>query len=44
MWLGKVPWAGRYWVLPAHTVLTPSSRYYRRRDAGKGIPPIIHGR
>ena len=29
MWLGQVPWAGRYWALPFLTVLAPSKRYYR---------------
>ena len=28
MWLGQVPWAGRYWALP---VLVPSARYYQER-------------
>ena len=23
MWLGQVPWAGRYWALPFLTVLAP---------------------
>ena len=31
MWLGPAPWAGRYWALPALTVLAPSSRYYQRQ-------------
>ena len=31
MWLGQVPWAGRYWALPFLTVLAPSARYYRQR-------------
>ena len=31
MWLGHVPWAGRYWALPFLTVLAPSERYYRQR-------------
>ena len=31
MWLGSVPWAGRYWALPVLTVLAPSSRYYQRQ-------------
>ena len=31
MWLGHVPWAGRYWALPALTVLAPSTRYYQQR-------------
>ena len=31
MWLGHVPWAGRYWALPFLTVLAPSARYYRQR-------------
>ena len=31
MWLGQVPWAGRYWALPFLTVLAPSERYYRQR-------------
>ena len=30
MWLGQVPWAGRYWALPFLTVLAPSARYYRQ--------------
>ena len=32
MWLGHIPWAGRYWALPFLTVLAPSERYYQRRD------------
>ena len=31
MWLGPVPWAGLHWVLPALTVLAPSSRYHQRQ-------------
>ena len=31
MWLGQVPWAGRYWALPFLIVLAPSARYYRQR-------------
>ena len=31
MWLGHIPWAGRYWALPVLTALAPSERYYRRR-------------
>ena len=31
MWLGHVPWAGRYWALPFLTVPAPSERYYRQR-------------
>jgi len=31
MWLGHVPWAGRYWALPVLTVLARSSRYYQRQ-------------
>ena len=31
MWLGHVPWAGRYWALPVLTVLVPSSRYHQRQ-------------
>ena len=31
MWLGQVPWAGRYWALPFLTVLAPSERYHRQR-------------
>ena len=31
MWLGQIPWAGRYWALPFLTVLAPSERYYRQR-------------
>ena len=31
MWLGHIPWAGRYWALPFLTVLAPSERYYRQR-------------
>ena len=31
MWLGQVPWAGRYWALPVLTVLAPSARCYRQR-------------
>ena len=34
MWLGHVPWAGRYWALPFLTVLAPSERYYRQRGRG----------
>ena len=29
MWLGHVPWAGRYWALPALTALAPSAGYYQ---------------
>ena len=31
MWLGRIPWAGRYWALPVLTALAPSERYYQRR-------------
>ena len=31
MWLGHIPWAGRYWALPFLTVLAPSERYYQRK-------------
>ena len=31
MWLGHVPWAGRYWALPFLTVPAPSERYCRQR-------------
>ena len=31
MWLGHVPWAGRYWALLFLTVPAPSGRYYRQR-------------
>ena len=31
MWLGHIPWAGRYWALPVLTVLAPSSRYHQRQ-------------
>ena len=31
MWLGQIPWAGRYWALPFLTVPAPSERYYRQR-------------
>ena len=31
MWLGHVPWAGRYWALPFLTVLAPSERFHRQR-------------
>ena len=31
MWLGRIPWAGRYWALPVLTALAPSERYYRER-------------
>ena len=31
MWLGHMPWAGRYWALSALTVLAPSSRYHQRQ-------------
>ena len=31
MWLGHIPWAGRYWALPFLTVLSPSKRYYQQR-------------
>ena len=31
MWLGRIPWAGRYWALPVLTALAPSERYYRQR-------------
>ena len=31
MWLGRVPWTGRHWALPALTALAPSSRYCQRQ-------------
>ena len=31
MWLGQVPWAGRYWALLFLTVLAPWARCYRQR-------------
>ncbi len=31
MWLGHIPWAGRYWALPVLTVLAPSSRYHQQQ-------------
>ena len=31
MWLGQIPWAGRYWGLPFLTVLAASNRYYLQR-------------
>ena len=31
MWLGHLPWAGRYWALPFLTVPAPSARYCRQR-------------
>ena len=31
IWLGHVPWAGRYWALSALTVLAPSYRYHQRQ-------------
>ena len=31
MWLGHIPWAGRYWALPFLTVLAPSERYHRQQ-------------
>ena len=31
MWLGHIPWAGRYWALPFLTVLAPSERYFQQR-------------
>ena len=31
MWLGHIPWAGRYWALPILTALAPSAGYYRQR-------------
>ena len=31
MWLGQVPWAGRYWALPVLTVLAPSARYCQQQ-------------
>ena len=31
MWLGRIPWAGRYWALPVLTALAPSERFYRER-------------
>ncbi len=30
MWLGHIPWAGRYWALPFLTVLAPSERYHQK--------------
>ena len=31
MWLGHIPWAGRYWALPFLTVLAPPERYFQQR-------------
>ena len=31
MWLGHIPWPGRYWALPFLTVPAPSERYFRQR-------------
>ena len=31
MWLGHIPWPGRYWALPVLTVPAPSQRYFRQR-------------
>ena len=44
MWLGHVPWAGRYWALPFLTVLAPSERYYRQRGRRHKKPPTGLGR
>ena len=30
MWLGHIPWPGRYWALPFLTVPAPSQRYFRQ--------------
>ena len=30
MWLGHIPWAGRFWALPFLTVLAPSARYHQK--------------
>ena len=31
MWLGRIPWAGRFWALPLLTALAPSERYHQRQ-------------
>ena len=31
MWLGHIPWAGRYWALPFLTALAPSERFHCQR-------------
>ena len=41
MWLGHIPWAGRYWALPFLTVLAPSERYFRQRGR---TPPKLTAR
>ena len=40
MWLGNIPWAGRYWALPVLTALAPSAGYYRRgiTDGADALP------
>ena len=43
MWLGQIPWAGRYWAWPFLTVLAPSERYHRQRGR-RGSSPTGLGR
>ena len=31
MWLGHIPWAGRFWALPFLTVLAPSERFHQQQ-------------
>ena len=38
MWLGPVPWAGRYWALPVLTVLALSSRYHQQQGRRHNPP------
>ena len=38
MWLGPVPWAGRYWALPVLTVLAPSARYHQQQGRRHNPP------
>ena len=43
MWLGHVPWAGRYWALPFLTVLAPSERYYTTGSADAATKSSLTG-
>ena len=44
MWLGHVPWAGRYWALPFLTVLAPSDATTGSADAATRSSPTGLGR
>ena len=44
MWLGQVPWAGRYWALPFLTVLRPRHATTGSADAAIKNSPTGPGR